>query len=487
VLRVQNKRKQGSPAEAGQTKEETVKKLWLTVVLVALVGSAINSYADVQNIRISGDIRLRGYWLKNAGGTDDEDQLESADSFISQRTRVTVEADLEDHVLVVVTLKAEGLWGGEQGFFDAFNEQTSGAGLVNNRGNVINRGFDVGINEAYIQLNELFYTPATLKIGRQYLHYGHGLILSSVEQEYNFDAARLVLDFYPLTVDLVYATLIENSGFNAPFVSHPNDAHLLFANARYEMADSIIKNVEGYFGYLVNSQPLTALSRVPPSFAGGSPFIVGIRSDMAPIDNLAAWMEGAYEFGPDGVAGNDSRSAWLANVGARYTLANTQWSPAFNANYTFASGGGSPDGANGNAFVPWFDYVDGYNGYLFAPLLSNIHIFNLGASVKPSENSTVSVQGYYYLKADRDSSIAGTGIGAGLLSNRNVDFGGIGFSPDNDTRELGWEVDTIFGYDYSKDVRAQLVYAAFIPEGAFQTFGPNKVAHEVRGEINVKF
>jgi len=63
------------------------------------------------------------------------------------------------------------------------------------------------VDEAYVQFNELFYTPATLKLGRQYLQYGRGLILSSVEQEYNYDAARLVLDYYPLTIDIVGAQL----------------------------------------------------------------------------------------------------------------------------------------------------------------------------------------------------------------------------------------------------------------------------------------
>ena len=67
----------------------------------------------------------------------------------------------------------------------------------------------MGIDEAYVQLNEVFYTPATLKLGRQYLHYGHGLILSSAEQEYNYDAGRLVLDYYPLTIDLVGAELVN--------------------------------------------------------------------------------------------------------------------------------------------------------------------------------------------------------------------------------------------------------------------------------------
>ena len=90
--------------------EDKVKKLWQAMLITALAGMAINSYADVQNIRLSGDIRIRGYYTVNTDGDSDEDQVNNTDSYISQRTRVTVEADLEDHVLVVVTLKAEGLW-----------------------------------------------------------------------------------------------------------------------------------------------------------------------------------------------------------------------------------------------------------------------------------------------------------------------------------------------------------------------------------------
>lgn len=453
-----------------QTKEETVKKLWLTVALVALGGLAINTYADVQNIRVSGDIRMRGYWLDNVAFDN-----ETSDSFISQRTRVTVEADLEDHVLVVVTLKAEGLWGSD----DEAVHGSSGAG------GRINRGFDVGINEAYVQLNELFYTPATLKLGRQYLHYGHGLILSSVDQEYNYDAARLVVDYYPLTVDLVYSKASETSAFG-PGSPGAHDLDLLFLNARYEKSDSIIKNVEAYFGWLANGGTFP-LTRIPPSdplftvFQGASPWIVGVRSDMAPVENLQVWVEGAYEGGADGdqetVTGvSKSISAFLLNAGGRYTLKNVQWSPVVNANYIYASGGG---GGNSTYFRPWFDYVDGYNGYVFHPALTDIHIFNLGASVKPYENTTLSVQGYYYMKADQD------GI---AFSNPNVDFGFTGAVAAGTSRDIGWEVDTILGYDYSKDVRAQLVYAAFIPGKDVHTFtGFDSTAHELRGEINVKF
>ena len=92
------------------------------------------------------------------------------------------------------------------------------------------------------------------------------------------------------------------------------------------------------------------------------------------------------------------------------------------------------------------------------------------------------------MKADKDSNV---------YSNPQVDFGGPGFAnqaastavAEVASREVGWEIDTILGYDYSKDVRCQLVYAAFIPDNVFGNAGgaANRVANEVRGEINVKF
>ena len=458
-----------------------MKKLWLVVALVSLGGLASKTFADVQNIRISGDVRLRGYYLNGQDINQDQDA-----SFISQRTRVSVEADLEDHVLVVATLKAEGDWG--QGN-DADNSSGAGTGLSGggpggSGGEAINRTWEVGISEAYVQFNELFYTAATLKLGRQYLHYGRGLLISSTEQEYNYDAARLVLDYYPLTIDLVAAELVNNQVFGGTS-THGGSADLLFVNARYEISDSAIKDVEAYFGWIAqgSSGPVTSGTTggtVPPISTGSSPLIIGARADINPLDALQTWVEGAYEFGADGTGG-DTLSAFILNAGGRYTLKNVQWVPAFNGNYIYASGGGK-DGEAGT-FRPWFDYADGYNGYVFMPALTDIHIFNLGASVKPYENTTLSLQGYYYLKADKNSDAG---------SNPNVDWGGptwstAGFLGTADKSELGWEFDAIVGYDYSKDVRAQLVYGVFLPSHAYQDVGFSQAAQEVRAEVNVKF
>jgi hypothetical protein len=451
-----------------------VKKVWLVVALAAFGALAVNTFADVQNIRLSGDIRVRGYYLINAGddGTGSGAQEKDGTSFISQRTRVSVEADLEDHVLVVVTLRAEGLWGSD----DAGTVGSgAGTGTAQNTADRVNRGFDVGIDEAYVQLNEVFYTPATAKLGRQYLNYGRGLILSSYESEYNYDAARLVLDYYPLTLDILGAQLAQYQQFHAP-ADHAGGANLLFANARYEMTDSFIKDVEAYFGWMEQSKGgAAAVTRVPPSSGGAQPWIIGLRTDMNLTENLSTWLEGTYEGGTTGPNAQyplTGINACLANAGAKLSFKDATWAPTFNANYTFASSG----------FVPWFDYVDGHNGYLFHPALHNINIFNLGAAVKPCENTTLAFQAYYYMQANKNGAVG---------SDPNKDFGpmGAGSYDGSGSRDVGWEIDTILGYDYSKDVRCQLVYAAMIPGKALHnsTEDFDATAHEIRGEVNVKF
>jgi hypothetical protein len=470
-----------------------VKKVWLVVALVALGGLAANSFADVQNIRLSGDIRTRGYWLNNAGNDGGGDEVSGTAAFISQRTRVSVEADLEDHVLVVVTLTAEGLWGdGGNG-----TGQDAGAGVGSGTSGTstqpINNTWDTGVDEAYVQFNEMFYTPATLKVGRQYLMYGNGLILSSVEQEYNYDAARLVLDYYPATVDFVFAELVNGQSFGAT-PSHNGSADLLFVNGRYEISDSPLKSVEAYFGWVAqgSSGPTNTPNNPPtlpffnPTDSGASPWIIGGRLESSPLEGLSMSLEAVYEGGSGGSALGDNISAYLLQSKGRYAFKDVSMSPAINWGGTMASGGGKGQDAlagtlGSGQFIPWYDYQEGYNGYIFSPFLSNIRILNVGGSVKPYENTSFSVQFYYYGKIDDDSPAG---------SNPNIDFGGLsGWTTTASSGDLGCEIDGILGYDYSKDVRFQLVYGAFIPGNAYKnvpTYGAQTV-QEVRGEINVKF
>jgi hypothetical protein len=297
------------------------------------------------------------------------------------------------------------------------------------------------------------------------------------------------LDYYPLTLDLVYAQATEGSAFGT--ASAANDSHdlgLLWANARYEMTDSPVKAIEAYFGWLSNGGTF-APSRVPPgdpqdtTAIAASPMIVGGRVELGLMEGMKMSAEAAYEFGADGDAASENISAWIAKLAGQYTFKDVQWTPVLNWGTTYASGGGT-DGSS--VFRPWFDYIEGYNGYLFHPLLSNLQIINLGGSIKPAENTSLAVQAYYYRKMDRDGT---------AQSNPNIDVGTTGMVADGDSRDVGYEIDTILGYDYSKDVRCQLVYGMFAPLNAIKRSsngGSNSsdisaVAHEVRAEVNVRF
>lgn len=443
-----------------------MKKIWFAVALAAVGVMATSVWADVQNIRLSGDVRVRGYYY-NVGVSPywiSEGRYDN--SLILQRTRVTCEADLEDHVLVVVTLKAEGIWG--QG-----NRYTSYGTKMET-----DRGWQVGVTEAYVQFNEMFFSPATLKLGRQYLHYGKGFVISSANETYNFDAGRLVLDFYPLTIDLVGAKLADGIGNDSDIevANERGGNNLLWVNARYEFKEQIIKAIEAYFGWVSNGGPpvwnYAAPDYHPIGWFGGytSPWVVGIRGDFTPIKGLEVWAEGNYEGGTMG-SGGEEISAWLANAGLKYTFKDVKMEPAINAEYIYASGYSS-------GYCPFFPSFIGNKGYLFAPMLYNIHIFNVGASVKPAKNVTCAVQGYYYLMDDPG------GFAYSDWNQQEVYWDIYGYGK----RELGWEIDAICTYDYSKDVRFQLVYAVFLPDrGVKYAMNTSAASHMVRGEVNVKF
>ncbi|HDL63832.1 MAG TPA: hypothetical protein ENH12_00435, partial [Proteobacteria bacterium] len=152
----------------------------MVVLLAALMlfGVSFAVKAEVQNVRLGGDIRTRMYYAKNVNTVDLEEDRD--DFFFRQRTRISAEADLTDNVWIVSTVEADGVWGQQ---------------VVNSDGEKVDNNWDVNIAEAYIQLSEILYSPMTIKVGRQYLNYGRGFLISSREWEYKFDAVRLPFDF----------------------------------------------------------------------------------------------------------------------------------------------------------------------------------------------------------------------------------------------------------------------------------------------------
>ena len=84
----------------------------MTAVLLAagmLLAISTSVMAEVQNVRLGGDIRTRMYYTKGLYSVDVDEKKD--DFFFRQRTRVSAEADLTDNVWVVSTVEADGVWG----------------------------------------------------------------------------------------------------------------------------------------------------------------------------------------------------------------------------------------------------------------------------------------------------------------------------------------------------------------------------------------
>jgi hypothetical protein len=436
-----------------------MKKIIALLALALVVAFATGSYAEVQNVKVGGDIRIRATYEAH----EDDLTNHEGDSlgFINQRTRVITEADLTDNVAVNATIEANGLWGQDDvvdtvNWFDQRKEWVA------------------GFSEAWVQLSELYYTPLTVKIGRQYLNYGRGFIVSSNEYELNFDAVKAVLNFEPWTIDGVYAKLVETSDPTPLFRDAGYDIDLWGGNVHYA-ADTW--NIEGYVWGVANKDV--------PSDLAAKPLVFGIRGDVTPVENLDLWGELSYETGDIsdpytlesmlltalGLDAKQDISAFGTDLGGKYTFANVAWKPTIGIEWAWAQG--DEDDAS---YQPLFQY--NYWGYCFSPRFSNIHIINANLTVEPIEKLALILDYYHYLQDKAISQIVG---------NPAIDNGGVMALTNGSEKTLGNELDLIAEYDYTEDVSTQLYLAWFWPGDAYSDTTGKEDAYEVRGEIIVSF
>lgn len=455
----------------------------LSSIAVLLVIASFAS-AEVQNVKVSGELRNRGIFstnvidlVKDAGPIDDDI------GYFAQRARINVEADLTDNVLVAIELEASGIAGDK----DVASSATSAAlakslGLpntnrtirnvdgttditgsfhtdesINNQGRRQKDGYSVKVSQAYIQASELYYTPLTAKVGRQYLNLGKGFLISDNEHEINFDAIRTTLDYYPVIVDVAYSRLAERSS-QAISVTNADDSSLYLLNGHYA-ADRW--NAEAYVIGIADSdthyQPVT----------------VGLRGDANLIEPLQLWAEGAYQFNQ--YSSTRDLKAWAGTLGASYTFEFT-WHPSLSVAYTYASAEDNP-GTSGTSDYKGFQELFEYNyyGYAFSPRLENIHFVNAKLSTLPMENLTLAVDYYHYWQVE-DAIMS--------MGDPFQDNGGIPTFTNGKDNNLGDEFDVVAEYDYTEDVSTQLYLAWFVPGSAYT---PSDTAFEIRGEILVSF
>jgi hypothetical protein len=400
--------------------------LVLIVLVAALSGIA---FAELQNVEIGGNIRIRGdYFSRDSLGDM---------SFIEQRTRLNVKADFTQEVSAFIELDSYDVWGE-----DFRSMYLTGSDL---------RGSDnVDLYQAYIEARNLWDTPLTVRVGRQELALGNQWLVglndtSSMFYGLSFDALRLTFANDVLSIDAIAAKLAENYG---DFMEDDIDFYALYGS--YTGIESVtldaywmfVRDDVGIYGAVVDGTTADLHT-------------VGLRGSGV-IGGFDFELEAAYQFGDvDGVPAcplgfgeaDVNYDSFGVNAEVGYTF-DASIQPRIFARFAYL-GGGDTDGCWSNdrtlpfnrlfSNVEYSEFLDNFtydNG-----ALSNVLVYGLGIQALVTESIELKLLGTY-LQADNDYDAGDT---------------------------LGWEVGFYGEYQYTDDLSVRAGYAHFFGDDALES------------------
>ena len=519
------------------------KRLILVLALVLAVGVCA-AYAEVQNVRVSGDITAMGVYRDNfdlrapiSGNIPDGYSFSDKESDLLSITRIRVDADLTDNVMATVRLLNERNWNGESVAGTAENNRNIGLAAVN----TVSTENQIDLDLAYVTVKEFFYSPLSIKVGRQELHFGNDWIVGDpdtnmvalksslaegdLSSRKSFDSIRATLDYNPLVVDLIYAKLAENN------TVLNDDTTLTGVNAKYDMRRDTM--LEGFFFSKIKGRDAAAVIHADGStvanwtdlatIAGGPTnkfkdkadevFTVGGRVVNSTIDKLTVDLSAAYQFGTynpkyDPNAGytdaasehanSVNRRAWGAELIGSYDLSGIsaieKYSPMVKGAYIYLSGDSNDRTSSTDANKVYSGWDPMYENQTFGHIINaimgftNCQLGGLSFQAKPVSDLTAKLD-YAAAWFNKRYAPGRELILSGVPSARKFSMGKNPF--------IGQEVDLTLTYDYTEDVQFALLGGYFIPGKALNLKDVNSTttsdtakkanAVEVIGSMKVTF
>jgi len=460
-----------------------MKKISILLALALVVALTVPAVAEVEEVTVGGSIQVRGQALipgLDYGWSLDDDVSEM--DWITQRTRLNVDAKLSGNVRGFVELQAYDFWGVdvddlELGAIDPVwpggmvdSEEQANYGVFAGQGND-----NINLYQAYIEMNEVGDYPLQIRIGRQELAYGREFMVGNNDAGVNFaglsfDGVKLSYDDEQFSVDAWWTKLLDLS---SPLqlgllgeVEVDADMDFFGVYGTYKGVENM--TIDAYYLLLRNGFGTTQ-TLVPPIH----PFIVTevdllhtIGARVAGGVDFEAGMldynvEGAYQFGDN--RWDEDYSAWAFNAMAGFTFADVAYSPRVEAEYAYFSGdddAGDGDTEEFNRLFSDVHYGELNLGGNLDCATTNLHIFRLGASAVPVEKLTVSADVLYFLLAEDDEDGWGKTFGLPQYEVRSTDD------------SVGIELDIAADYQYTEDLNLRAGWAhLFVDDAMEQSWG----------------
>jgi len=460
------------------------KRLIMILALAFVVGIAFSAYAEVQNVKVSGDLLMRA--VSRNDFTLLKDYKYKVGGLMST-LRVRIDADLTDNVSTTVRLLNERSWGSDFSSTDLSEEGGNGRLIAK----IFGAGPGIDVDLAYVTLKEFLYSPLTLTVGRQELRFGNGLIIGDVDSNIlainpgvpfdlsarkAFDAMRATLSYDPLVIDLIYAKVSEHDLWWAPRKgSEKNDTDLYGVNIASDLKDlGITGKGELYYFGRINKYPVYNDDTGKKDTCNTIGMLVSAKIK----DNLTGSLEYAYQFGK-AISEDESynRSAFALQAILGYNF-QTNYAPNLSLGYTYLSGDKDTSDNKCRLWDPMFE--DQTPNNIVNAIFPNtgVQAFNIMGSLKPKEDLTLAANFGYYLLAQK--------IEGDFIPSVYGDFG-----IDSSHTAMGTALDLTATYDYTEDVQLGLTFGMFSPGKALKDSNNldvyDRTATQLIGSMKVTF
>jgi hypothetical protein len=447
----------------------------VTVILAALavVMFGTSTFAAMDHMDLGGDIKVLGYYGENVAdfSDDSEEGFSDQDSFIRTEAHLWFSADLSDNVMTKISVEVDRRWDGQsyEGTYYEYPYSDYDLSSVGSEGYAIGSSDDleVFLEEAFIQMSQMYDSSFNLKLGRQFIQLGDGFVVGDADPfseftlntkgEYEvdpFDAIFGWFDGEDWVLDLIYAKVAETGTMR-------DDSDVWIAYFTYSGMENFAFDL--YFLY-ANIETDALLSSY--SYAGvddSDLFAVGGRISGTAVEGLSYKLEGLYEFGEVETQGSDDDgdlSAWAIEAGLKYVF-ESDYNPWIEFTYVFESGDDDLEDGDIDAFIPLFENRT-YGEILDGFTSSNVHVFNLGGGFNITPE--LSLYGkYYYIMAAEDQV----------------------YGEDD---EIGHEFDAYLDYTITEEATAMLAGGFVSPGDAIEyLYGEDDSAYFVRAGVKVEF
>lgn len=417
----------------------------LAVAGVFTAALSATAFAEMADVKVGGEIRVRDVITNDYDLNND---AADRNNTVTSRTRVNVDAKIDETTKAYISLQDTRVWGTEGGTATTADDGANGSGVET-----------VDVSQAYLQLDKLFGQPLSLKLGRQVLDYGDARLIGAFEwSNYarRFDGLKLMYNADAFSVDLFTTKVKDQTG---TLSTTPGGTEVGIGVTTSDKEDAYFNGLYATVKSIPTSTLDLYLLEKKNTTAGEDMLTYGARINGGAM-NIDWTAEAAWQSGDANEDQTKDANFWAVKGG--YTIPEAA-NLRIGAEYVWASGqDDSSDSTKFDQLYPTNHPLYGVSDFGPTNTLGDLQAWSVNASAKPVKGLKLLAE-YWNYSTEEDY---------------------------NDNDAIGTEFNIQAWYALSDNVGLHAYWARFMPDDEYadaKYSGNDDAADNVTLQVAVKF